>query len=155
MRRIAVMIIMIMTATLSVQAKAIEAHGAYQKAWQGHADLDQHETFSPAERNLIRAHLLGLQPATERENDSELPSGLQKKVFRGKTLPPGWQEKVAPGHSLDYQLYRQAERLPDDLLRRLPPPPVGLEILQVENKVVLINSTTHAILDAFDLTPTR
>jgi hypothetical protein len=30
-----------------------------------------------------------------------------------------------------------------------------LEILQVENKVVLINSTTHAILDAFDLTPTR
>jgi hypothetical protein len=144
-----------MTATLSVQAEAIEAQGIYREALTDHSVLDQHETFTPAERNLIRAHLLGRQPANRQENDKELPFGLQKKVFRGKNLPSGWQEKVAPGHSLDYQLYRQAERLPDNLLRRLPPTPVGAEILQVENKVVLINSTTRAILDAFDLTPTR
>ena len=80
--------------------------------------------------------------------------GLQKKAARGKALPPGWQKKIAPGQSLDYQVYRQGESLPDVLLQRLPPL-MGSEILQVEDKIILLNTATRTILDSFDLTPTR
>jgi len=155
MCRIAFLILVVLTGAVPVQAQTKAAHGIYPDAVGYQTGLAQQSRFSPAERNLIRAHLLGRQPALRQENDKDLPPGLQKKVSRGKTLPPGWQKKVAPGNSLDYQLYRQAESLPDSLLRRLPPPPVGSEILQVENKVVLINSATRSILDVFDLTPTR
>lgn len=155
MRRTAVLIIMALAVTVPGQAKPKDIQGIYRETLAEHADLGQQQAFTPAERNLIRAHLLGRQPEHADEDNKALPPGLQKKVMRGKALPPGWQNKVAPGHSLDYQLYRQAESLPDVLLRRLPPPPVGSEILQVENKVVLINAATRTILDVFDLTPTR
>ena len=110
------------------------------------------ETFSPAERNLIRAHLLGDKPAST-QPQQDLPPGLRKKVARGKALPPGWQKKVAPGQSLNYQVYRQGDPLPDALLRRLPPPPVGSETLRVEDKIIRLNSATRTILDVFDLAP--
>lgn len=154
MWRIAALVIVALYITPPVQAKSEIAHQGYPHERGDQSTLDQHHAFSPAERNLIRAHLLGRQPAFSQEKGQDLPPGLQKKAARGKALPPGWQDKVAPGHSLDYQVYRHGESLPDSLLRRLPPPPVGTEILQVQNKVVLINAATRTILDAFDLTPT-
>ena len=116
---------------------------------------DAMEKFSPAERNLIRSHLLRERQLAPQKSYQDLPPGLQKKVARGKALPPGWQKKVSPGRHLDYQVYRQGENLPDILLKRLPPPPVGSEILQVEDKIIRLNSATRTILDVFDLTPTR
>ena len=35
------------------------------------------------------------------KNKKELPSGLQKKLERGGTLPPGWQDKLAKGQIVD------------------------------------------------------
>ena len=116
--------------------------------------VKQKDTFSPAERNLIRAQLLGQKSTTSQQNHKDLPPGLQKKVARGKALPPGWQKKVAPGQSLDYHVYRQGESLPDILLRRLPPPPTGSKILRIEDKIIRLNAATRTILDVFDLTPT-
>ena len=91
--------------------------------------------------------------AKKKDKQKTLPPGLAKNVERGKPLPPGWQKKLEPGHSLDYHVYRQGESLPETLLRRLPPPPVGSEILQVDEKIILLNSTTRTILDVFDLAP--
>jgi len=101
------------------------------------------EQFSAAERNIIRAYL---QQKTVRQPEAAgpgLPPGLQKKVARGKQLPPGWQKKLARGRTLDYQVYRQGEELPEELLKRLPAPP--------GSKILRIDTANRAILDLFDL----
>jgi hypothetical protein len=109
--------------------------------------------FSAAERHLIRAELLGRGHQQAGAGRPNLPPGLQKKSARGKSLPPGWQSRLIPGHSLDYQVYRQGEHLPDNLLRRLAPPPVGSEIVRIEDRIIRLHSATRTILDVFDLTP--
>jgi Ni/Co efflux regulator RcnB len=151
MRRIVFLITLALAITMPVQAKSKKP----QKHETSQVNVERKMEFSPAERNLIRAQLLEQKRATSHQEHKDLPPGLQKKVARGKALPPGWQKKIAPGKSLDYQVYRQGESLPDVLLQRLPPSPVGSEILQVEDKIVLINSATRTILDAFDLIPAR
>ena len=157
MWRIAILIMVALAITLPAQAKPNKA----KKQQTGgetvteQVDVQRREAFSPAERNMIRAHLLGRQETTSQKGNKSLPPGLQKKVARGKALPPGWQKKVAPGESLDYQVYRQGESLPDILMRRLPPAPVGSEILRVEDKIMRLNSATRTILDVFDLAPAQ
>jgi len=157
MLRLAVLIIVALA--LSVPAlgkpKYSQRTDSAPQGSKDQASTEGRHTFSPAERNLIRAQLLGEESASPQQADRGLPPGLQKKVARGSALPPGWQKKVTPGRSLDYHVYRQGERLPDSLLRRLPPPPVGAEILQIEDKIVLLNTATRNILDAFDLAPAR
>ena len=163
MWRIAVLIIVTLTIAMPVQAKQkkTKKHETSQNAVEKQETVKQREAlnpgdaFSPAERNLIRAQLLGQKSTTSQRNHKKLPPGLQKKVARGKALPPGWQKKVAQGRRLDYHVFRQGESLPDILLRRLPPPPTGSEILRVEDKIIRLNAATRAILDVFDLTPTR
>ena len=155
MRRVTVLVITVLAMAWPTHAKPDLDK---QRTAAGQATIEQpaphsRATFSPAERNLIRAHLIGAQGRTGQRQD--LPPGLRKKGARGKALPPGWQKKVAPGQSLDYQVYRLGESLPDLLLRRLPPPPVGAEIIRVDEKIILLNSTTRTILDAFDLAPAR
>ncbi len=153
MQRVAILIIIALAITMPVHAKAKkDKKHATQKISKEQIAI---ETFSPAERNLIRADLLGKKRTKSQQSHKNLPPGLQKKVARGKALPPGWQKKIAAGQSLDYQLYRQGKGLPDLLLQRLPQPPVGSEILQIEDKIVRINTATRTILDAFDLIPTR
>lgn len=148
MQRIALLVIIALTITLPVHAKPKKAHK--QDKHVSRQAVEQ-GSFSPAERNLIRSHLLGNQGKAE--GHKRLPPGLQKKVARGKSLPPGWQKKVAPGYSLDYQVYRQGTSLPDILLQRLPPAPVGSEIIQVQDKIIRLNAATRTILDVFNLVP--
>jgi Ni/Co efflux regulator RcnB len=156
MWRIVLLIIAALATTMPVHAESKKPKGsrASQGDVQKQLDVARRDNFSPAERNMIRAVLIGQkQTAAPQQQHRNLPHGLQKKIARGQALPPGWQKKVTPGHSLDYHVYRQGESLPSWLLRRLPPPPVGSEILRIENKVVRLNSATRAILDVFDLTP--
>jgi Ni/Co efflux regulator RcnB len=157
MWRIAVLIIVTLTITIPVQAKQNKQkkHETSQYVVEKQVTVERRGAFSPAERNLIRAQLLGQTSMTSQRNHKKLPPGLQKKIARGKALPPGWQKKVTPGQNLDYHVYRQGESLPDILLRRLPPPPTGSEILRVEDKIIRLNAATRAILDVFDLTPIR
>lgn len=154
MWRIAMLILIGLALTVPTHAKPNKSkqHG-YTKESDGVLYDQEGLAFSPAERNLIRAHLLGQEERKTAKDMRDLPPGLQKKVARGKPLPPGWQKKIAPGKSLDYQVYRQGENLPDILLNRLPTAPDGTEILQVEDKIMLLNSATRTILDVFDLIP--
>lgn len=154
MLRTAVFCVLALALSAQVQAKPEKDHPrkSDRQSTIEQPESSGRESFSPAERNLIRAYLLG-QRQTASQQQQALPPGLQKKIARGKSLPPGWQKKIEPGHSLDYHLYRQGESLPDALLKRLPPPPVGSEIIRVDEKVIRLNSTTRAILDVFDLAP--
>ena len=156
MWRTTVCVILALVLSSHVQAKPDKdkPHKTNRQSTIEQVDLNAGETFSPAERNLIRAQLLE-EKRTMRQQQKALPPGLQKKIARGRSLPPGWQKKVEPGHSLDYQVYRQGESLPDILLRRLPPPPVGSEIIRVDEKIIRLDSTTHTIFDVFDLVPAR
>jgi Ni/Co efflux regulator RcnB len=157
MLRVAMLIIVALAVSMPVQAKPQKdkSHKTSRDVMKEQSDVEMRAAFSPAERNLIRSQLFNQKRATSKKRHKDLPPGLQKKVARGKALPPGWQKKLAPGQNLDYQTYRLGEGLPEDLLLRLPPPPDGSEILQIEDTIVLLNTTTRTILDIFDLTPTR
>ncbi len=143
--------------TLLVLALAIPVHAKPKQSKFHQPDsatsISAKNAFSSAERNLIRAQLAKHERASEKKRFDQLPPGLQKKVARGKALPPGWQKKVTPGHSLDYQVYRQRTSLPEEILRRLPTTQPGSEIIQVEDKIIRLNTATRTILDAFDLVP--
>jgi len=156
MWRTTVCVILALVLSSHVQAKPdkVTPHKTNRQSTIEQTDRNRGETFNPAERNLIRAQLLG-EKRTTTQQQKALPPGLQKKIARGKSLPPGWQKKVELGHSLDYQVYRQGESLPDILLRRLPPPPVGSEIIRVDEKIIHLDSATRTILDVFDLVPAR
>lgn len=108
--------------------------------------------FSAAERHIIRSGLL--QKKSGGGNASghlSVPQGLAKKQARGKSLPPGWQKRVVPGKRLDYQVYRSGTSLPGETLKRLPPAPVGTELLRIENSIVRLQANTHTVIDSFDL----
>jgi hypothetical protein len=108
--------------------------------------------FSSADRNLIRAWLLEAQRrAAPRQAPAELPPGLETKVVRGQPLPPGWQQKLARGERLGRDTYAHGVALPDELLRRLSPPPPGTEILQIEDRILRLDAATRTILDVFGL----
>lgn len=157
MWRIFIMILVTLGLNVAAYAKTDKAqkHTSGQLTQEKQVSGDSSASFGPAERNMIRSYLLEQEPTTSQRQHSNLPPGLQKKVASGKALPPGWQKKIAAGKSLDYQVYRQGVNLPNEVLRRLPPFPVGTEPLRVEDKVLLINTATRVILDAFDLIPAR
>jgi Ni/Co efflux regulator RcnB len=146
---------LLLTATLPVDAVAKDVSISKPAAAQTFASSQHDEergTFSSAERNLIRSWLLEKERReAARQPAAELPPGLQKKVARGKPLPPGWQKKLARGEHLDLDYYRQGMGLPDELLRRLPPPPPGSEILQIEDRFIRLDAATRTILDVFGL----
>lgn len=60
-----------------------------------------------------------------------LPPGIQKKLERGGTMPPG----IAKNY------------LPNDLVSQLPPPPHGYDREIVGNDVLLVNKATGYIAD--------
>ena len=82
-------------------------------------------TFSSREISVIRAHY-----APQYRN---LPRGLQKKLARGGTLPPGWQKKFQP--------------FPVALERDLIVLPGGQRRGVIDGHAVIFDAVTHAILD--------
>ncbi|MBC7950841.1 MAG: hypothetical protein H7Z12_03340 [Rhodospirillaceae bacterium] len=81
--------------------------------------------ISAAERALIREYYQG-HPVT---TSSNLPPGIQKKLARGKPLPPGI-----------------AKRFPNDLSNRMPPRP-GYGYRTVGSDVLLVEIATGVIVD--------
>ncbi len=82
-----------------------------------------------------------------------LPPGLAKKVSRGGDLPPGWQMKIARGEVLSGAVYKEAQSLPSDLIRILPPSPKRTELITIDGKIIRLLGATREILDVFDLDP--
>ena len=149
MQALSILIISLLLVAVPVQAKPFMTR-PHSPPVANRLPVPERETFSVAERNLIRAHLIGRQPQPKK-----LPSGLQSRTASGNPLPAGWQEKIKPGQTMDFHAYRRGEPLPESLVHRLPSPVSGSEILRIDNKVVMLNSKTHIILDAFDLNRSR
>src|SRR5580693_5203013 len=65
----------------------------------------------------------------------QLPPGLEKQLRVRGTLPPGLCKKMMP--------------CPEELARRLPPPPEGYQNLVIGGHVALVNPHTYLVLDIF------
>lgn len=68
---------------------------------------------------------------SNKQKGKPLPPGIAKNLQRGKPLPPGIAK----------------QRLPDDLVRRLPPVRDGYERVVVDGRVLLVEVATQVIHD--------
>jgi Ni/Co efflux regulator RcnB len=73
----------------------------------------------------------GLPPGLAKRD--QLPPGLEKQLRVKGTLPPGLRKKMYP--------------CPEEVERRLPPPPPECEHRAIGGHVVLVNKSTYAVLD--------
>jgi hypothetical protein len=64
-----------------------------------------------------------------------LSPGLEKQLVRRGTLPPGLQKRIQP--------------CPEELVRRLPPPPPDCTNVLIGGHVVLLNHKTNIVVDVF------
>jgi Ni/Co efflux regulator RcnB len=67
----------------------------------------------------------------KKQTSKPLPPGIAKNLTRGKPLPPGIAK----------------QRLPDDLIQRLPPVRAGYERVIVDGRLLLVAVATQVIAD--------
>lgn len=75
----------------------------------------------------------GLPPGLAKRD--RLPPGLERQLRVRGTLPPGLRKKMLP--------------CPEELERRLPPPPSGCAHVVIGGHVVLVNRSSYMVLDIF------
>lgn len=115
---------------LAFADKKGHGHGKHEKD-------DDHGRFSDHDHDVIRGwyhdHDRDLPPGLAKKD--RLPPGLEKQLVVRGTLPPGLRKKMQP--------------CPEELERRLPPPPIGYEHTVIGGHLVLVNQKTFVVLDIF------
>ncbi len=100
-------------------------------------DDDRGEYYKDRDRGAIRGwyddHRSNLPPGLAKRD--QLPPGLEKQLVRRGTLPPGLQKRLQP--------------CPEDLERRLPPPPADCAHVLIGGHIVLLNRRTNLVVDIF------
>jgi hypothetical protein len=84
--------------------------------------------FTAQHAALVRSYYEDAHHGRGRGN-AGLPPGIAKNLARGKPLPPGIAKQY----------------MPNDLLIRLPAPPVGLEYVIVAGKLLLVEAATQVV----------
>ena len=82
--------------------------------------------------------------AASKNKDKLLPQGLQMKVDRGGSLPPGWQKKLAKGEVLEELVYNHSVLV-------IPLDSKGLLTVRVEGKLIQLVEATREIIEIVDL----
>jgi hypothetical protein len=108
------------------------------KGHDKHGDDDQGEShYKDHDRETMRGwydeHQNDLPPGLAKRD--QLPPGLERQLVRRGTLPPGLQKRLQP--------------CPEDLERRLPPPPPECTHVLIGGHVVLLNRRTNVVVDIF------
>ena len=110
---------------------------------KGHAEKSEHgrkSAFNDDSRRIISDYY------GEKAKKGHCPPGLAKK--NNGCLPPGQAKKWAAGHPLPKDL--KYDRLPKDLLKKLPVPPRDHEYVRVAGDVLLIAVGTLMVIDAVE-----
>jgi hypothetical protein len=93
--------------------------------------------YKDRDREILRGwygeHQSQLPPGLAKKD--RLPPGLEKQLVRRGTLPPGLQKRLQP--------------CPEELERRLPPPPPDCAHILISGRLVLLNRRTNIIVDIF------
>ncbi len=108
------------------------------KGHNKHSDDDQGAQFyKDRDREVLRGwygeYQSQLPPGLAKKD--RLPPGLEKQLVRRGTLPPGLQKRLQP--------------CPEELERRLPPPPPDCAHVLISGRLVLLNRRTNIIVDIF------
>jgi hypothetical protein len=82
--------------------------------------------------------------AASKNKDKQLPQGLQMKVDRGGSLPPGWQKKLEKGEVLEESVYNHSVLV-------IPLDSKGLLTVRVEGKLIQLVEATREIIEIVDL----
>lgn len=82
--------------------------------------------------------------ANHKNKHKQLPQGLQMKLDRGGSLPPGWQRKLVRGEILAEPIYSHSEIV-------IPVDSEGLLTVRVEGKLIRLIQATREIIDIVDL----
>jgi Ni/Co efflux regulator RcnB len=104
-----------------------------------HHDFERHEDrryYQDHDRDLhdwYRAHYNNLPPGLAKRD--RLPPGLERQLIVRGTLPPGLRREMRP--------------CPVEVVRYLPPPPVGYMHTVIGGHIVLVNRSTFFVLDVF------
>lgn len=81
------------------------------------------------------------------EHENHLPPGLAKK----DRLPPGLERQLVVRGTLPPGLQKRVYNCPEDLDRRLPPPPPDCAHVLIGGHIVLLNRRTNVVVDVFHL----
>lgn len=80
-----------------------------------------------------------------RESEHHLPPGLAKK----DRLPPGLEKQLVVRGTLPPGLQKRVYPCPQELERRLPPPPPDCAHVLIGGHIVLLNHRTNVVVDVF------
>jgi hypothetical protein len=80
-----------------------------------------------------------------RHHDGDLPPGLAKR----DRLPPGLERQLVVRGTLPPGLRKKVDRCPEDLERRLPPPPRDCRHVVISGHIILLNTRNFQIVDIF------
>jgi hypothetical protein len=80
----------------------------------------------------------------EKGKNKPLPKGLQMKLDRGGSLPPGWQKKLVKGEILERPIYKHSEVV-------IPLDSEGMLTVRVEGKLIRLIEATREIVEILDL----
>lgn len=111
-------------------------HGKGHNKHEDDDDRDEH-FYRDRDREVMRSwygeHEGDLPPGLAKRD--QLPPGLEKQLARRGTLPPGLQKRLQP--------------CPEELERRLPPPPPDCAHVLIGGHIVLLNRRTNLVVDVF------
>lgn len=93
---------------------------------------------------LLAACLFQGTALAKNDNTKPLPSGLQKKLDRGGTLPPGWERRLVRGQVMEESIYRESEIV-------IPVDRDGLLTVRVEGKLIKLIEATREIIEVVEL----
>jgi len=111
-------------------------------------------SITTSERKIIQDYCNGAGTKGKKGKKAKsLPPGLAKKVARGGNLPPGWEKKVVVHEIMPPEVFKECHPLPQEIVVKLPAPPVGAITVAVEGRVVRLMEATREILDVFDVLP--
>ena len=115
-------------------------HGKGEKDGNDHG-RESHARFDDRDREVMHrwsaehAHGEGLPPGLSKRD--QLPPGLERQLVVRGELPPGLRKRIRP--------------CPQDLERRLPPPPPGYQRVAIGGHIVLLNRRTYVVQDIFNV----
>ena len=98
---------------------------------QGRREHGYSRRDQKAIRDWHREHEKDLPPGLAKKD--RLPPGLERQLRLRGTLPPGLRDRILP--------------CPEDLERRLPPPPPDCGHVVIGGHIVLLNRKTFMVLD--------
>lgn len=119
----------------------------HDKGMQDRDDRDRgdHDRYDDDDRREMRRWYDEHEHGHGHGRGQGLPPGLAKR----DQLPPGLERQLVVRGELPPGLRKKIRRCPEDLERRLPPPPRDCEHVVIGGHIVLLNRRTFMVLDIF------